>query len=291
MLFRCTFVTSFRPNIDDMTKEFRLPAGSRVKHGTAAVHLPSILENGLRAGHSRHALRALTEECPKVEAVYVGGPSAYFGAWAAAGALMKEYELSEVNFKKLASSDPTDLFKADFKEPPFAIPVVLSIELREDTLLVGDEDFALWLNGSDGTSLKHPDSTDEHVWDTFRSGGLVLPKGIPPDWITGIEFPRLIRIGDAQDKPMRQLADDCVLLAAGISQNHQLRPAIEVPTAHALWTPEVSLSQQRVFSNAELERLFALRALSEPAQRFHNLVTQYNLVAWAGREMFDLKFV
>jgi hypothetical protein len=274
-----------------MTSEFFLPAGSCVKHGTAAVHLHSILEAGLQAGHSRHTLRSLTEERPKAEAVYVGGPAAYFGAWAAAGALIKEYESAEENFKELVSGDPEDLQKAVFKDPPFAIPVVLNIELREDTALVGDEDFAMWLNGSDGSLLKHPASTDEAIWGQFLSGGLMRANGIPAEWITNIEFPRLIRIGDMQDKSMRQLVDDCVLLAAGVSQNHRLLPARQVQTAHGFWTPEVSLSQRRLFLKSEVEGLFALRALAEPAQRFHNLVTQYNLVASAGRDILDLKFV
>lgn len=268
-----------------------LPAGTRLKHGTAVANLPSILKEGLQAGHSRHLLRSIGEARPKAEAVYVGGPSAYFGAWASSSALLKEYASTEPRFEELVSLDPAALLRASFTEPPLAIPVVLQIELRESTRLVGDEDFAAWIQHPDGKSVRHPTSTDEQIWTTFYSGGLDRAGGIPPDWITSFEVPRLVEIGDQSTDAMEQLSDDCVLLAAGVSQNQDLLPADQVHLARGVWAQDVSLSHVHPFSDATLQKVLSAKAIADSSQRLFNLTTQHALFSWVGKEIFDLKFV
>lgn len=268
-----------------------LPAGTRLKHGTSASHLRSILASGLLPGHSRHDLRDLTEERPKASAVYVGGLSAYFGAWAAASAQIKEYELAEPMFSAIAQSgDPSMLRRSTYSPPPIAVPVVLTIECAEDVPFVGDEDYALWRESPDGVVTPHPESTTWNIWKKYRSGGITLDQGIPASWIKKFEYPQLLRLGNETDSQHRRLGPDCHLLAAAVYQNHALVGAEEVQIGAKQWNESVCLSQQSVFSATDVNQLLSLQALADAANRLHNMIVQYHYVSHIGREEYRLKF-
>lgn len=268
-----------------------LPAGTRLKHGTSASHLRSILKSGLLPGHSRHDLRDLTEERPKASAVYVGGLSAYFGAWAAASAMIKEYELAEPMFSAIArSGDPSVLRSSTYSPPPFAVPVVLTIECAEDVPFIGDEDYAVWLEAPDGVMTPHPESTTRNIWAKYRSGGVTRDQGIPPSWIKKIEYPQLLRLGNETDSQHRRLGPDCHLLAAAIHQNHALADAGEVKIGLNRWNESVCLSQGSVFSATDVEQLFSLPALADAANRLYNMISQYQYVSYIGSKVYGLQF-
>lgn len=268
-----------------------LPTGTRLKHGTSATQLRSIIASGLLPGHSRHDLRDLTEERPKASAVYVGGLAAYFGAWAAASAVIKEYELAEPSFSAIAQSgDPSLLRRSTYSPPPFALPVVLTIECAEDVPFIGDEDYALWREGPDGVVTPHPESTTKNIWEKYRSGGVTRDKGIPSSWIKKIEYPQLLRLGSETDSQHRRLGPDCHLLAAAVYQNHALAAAEEVQIGPKRWSESVCLSQQSEFSAAGVEQLFSLQALADAANRLHNMIVQYQYVSHIGSEAYGLKF-
>lgn len=275
-----------------MTKVFRLAKGTIVNHGTAVAHLPSILKEGLRPAHSRHALRSMAEERPKVEGIYVGGPAAFFGAWAAAGALFKEYALEEPNLPSLgdiAESSPTALVDMDFKNPPLAIPVVLAIELQEDTDCGGDEDFVRIIESSGGNG-RHPDDTDALIWQRYRSGALLRNVGIPIDWITKMQFPKLLKVDDADDGTDKTFGDDCMLLAAGTHQIQKRIAVDQLQVGSHSWSDDMALSQSRSFNRAEVDALLAMTSLSAPANRLFNMIMQHSFFNALGTALYDLHF-
>lgn len=268
-----------------MPNKFHLPKGTQVSHGTVLANLLSILDHGLQPSHSRHQLRDITEERPKASAVYVGGPGAFFGAWAASGALMKEYSMIEgrmPNFGRIANRTPKKLLNIDFASPPLAIPVVLNIELQEDTLLVGDEDFALWREDANKQLIRREQDTDELIWSRFRSGGLVRNGGIPPSWISSMQFPQLLKVDGSTEKQFRQFGDDCYHLAAGIGQNHGLLTADKVKLPHGFWTANSALSQSRIFNRKSVNDLLAMGHVTVPANLLYNSLTLYNYVSTIG---------
>ena len=195
--------------IQNLLSRVTLGAGTRVKHGTTAENLLTILQLGIIPGFNRHKLRTITEEQPLVEAVYVGSLSAYFGAWAAASALTKQHELNEPNFTKIASEGDAALLKrGDYIDPPLAIPIVLVIELGEDTESVGDEDYALWKIDDDGIKMLTAESTSKGIWSRFISGGSIRSDGIPVAWIKKLEFPQLMRIDYPNESQFKRLGPD-----------------------------------------------------------------------------------
>lgn len=268
-----------------------LKAGTIVKHGTAAANLFSILELGIQPAFNRHRLRSTLENAPTANAVYVGGLAAYFGAWASASALIKEYELSEPKFTSIASSGERSALRAgDYSEPPFAVPVVLVIELAEDMELVADEDFALWKVGSDGSKALTQESTNAGIWARFMSGGLLRAGGIPASWIKGLEYPQLLRADHQNDLQFNRLLPDCHLLAAAVYQNHSIKPARHVSIGTELWHEEMSLSQFITFERNQLNKLMSLPALATKANRLHNIITQYSFVSTIGTQDYGITF-
>jgi hypothetical protein len=277
-----------------MPTQFQLPRGTRVSHGTALTHLLSILDSGLVPGHSRHELRDTTEEKPKAPAVYVGGPSAFFGAWAASGALVKEYSMLERRLPLLGSiagQSPNDLQGMDFLAPPLAIPVVLTVELQEDTALAGDEDFALFVKGVDGQEVRREEDTDESIWSRFRSGGLLREGGIPASWISSVQFPQLLRTEISTPNHMRHFGDDCFHLAAGIAQNHQMLTAHRVQVPGGFWTEKSALSQSRAFNRMAVEELLNMRHVAERANLLYNVLMLTNFVTEIGQSHFGIDFI
>ena len=275
-----------------LSQTITLKAGTRVKHGTAAANIYSILELGIQPAFNRHNLRSTLENTPTANAVYVGGLAAYFGAWASATALIKEYELSEPKFTSIMSSgNLSALGTDDYSEPPFAVPVVLVIELAEDTYLVGDEDFALWKVGSDGSKELTQESTNAGIWARFMSGGLLRVGGIPASWIKGLEFPQLLRADHhSNESQFKRLLPDCGLLAAAIHQNHSLKPACHVSIGTELWREAMSLSQFVTFERGQVDKLMNLPALATKANRLHNIITQYSLVSTIGTKDYGITF-
>lgn len=277
-----------------MSTAFHLPKGTRISHGTALANLHSILKLGLQPSHSRHQLRDFTEERPKAAAVYVGGPSAFFGAWAASGALVKEYSMHELRMPMLgpvAAANPRELRRMEFAPPPLAIPVVLTIELQEDTRLVGDEDFALWQIGADQKPIRRAEDTDESIWDRFKSGGLVREGGIPSSWIKSMQFPQLLHVDDVDDRKMHQLTKDCWCLAAGIAQNHGLMQVSRVQLPEGPWTDASTLSQSRTFDEKSVNGLLAMRHVNDEANLLYNLLVQYDFVSGIGEQEFQINFM
>lgn len=278
-------------SMQNQSPRVTLKAGTRVKHGTTAANLRSILEIGLRPGFARHKLREITEEIPSAPAVYVGGLSAYFGAWASTTALTKEYELAEPAFTRIATSDNQALLRAgDYSEPPLAIPIVLEIELQEDTGLVGDEDYAVWKEGSKGSRELIPESTNSGVWSRYLSGGLLKEREIPSSWIVAIEFPQLMRADQQIESQFKRLLPDCHLFAASIHQNHTLSPATAVRIGADTWRPTSQLSQRWSFSSQEVDRFLTLPAISLKQNRLHNMILQYSLVSSIGADEYRIKF-
>jgi hypothetical protein len=203
---------------------YLLEAGTVVKHGTSAIHLNAILEDGIIPGKGRHQFRHLTENAPHYPAVYVGGIAAYFGAYVSHSAVFKEYELDTPSFPHLIyslSSNQAD--GLSYGDVPFTLPVVLNITLKEDTILVGDEDF---IEGLDGQASTPPQAKD--CWRDWQSGGLIREGEIPSSWITHFEFPRPInRTDDLQ--PGSTIANrimlDSELMVAGVSMvNKKIHP-------------------------------------------------------------------
>lgn len=278
-------------SMQDSSPTVVLKAGTRVKHGTVAANLASILKVGIRPGFNRHSLRSITEERPKADAVYVGGLSACFGAWASASALIKEYELKEPSFSSIVSTGDQSILKSErYSDPPLAIPVVLEITLAEDTELVGDEDYALWQIGSDGSVEPTQESTNFAVWSKFASGGLLLKEGVPASWIKRVEFPQLLRIDNTNESQFKRLMPDCHMFAASVHQNHALKPARDVSIGGVVWTEDMTLSQTASFEQREVNKLLGFPALSAKSNRLHNILTQYSFVSHIGTEDYGIRF-
>jgi hypothetical protein len=248
-----------------------LKAGTVVKHGTSAIHLNAIMEEGIIPGKGRHQFRHITENAPHYPAVYVGGIAAYFGAYVSHSAAFKEYELDTPSFPHLIYSLRSNQVDGlSYGDVPFSLPVVLNITLKEETILVGDEDFIEGLDGQASTA-----SQAKGCWCNWQSGGLIREGGIPPSWITHFEFPRPInRTDDLQ--PGSTIANrimlDCELMVAGVSLvNKKIHPTEFRWSDGNASDKGRALSSQMTMSKENISKLFSFNAMRSPANRFYNL--------------------
>jgi hypothetical protein len=245
--------------------EFIVKAGTFVKHGTSSIHLRSILEKGLIPGHGRHELRQQSEKTPTLDAIYVGGLAAYFGAQAAHMAVMKEYVLAVPDYKEKTQAYFDDARKAkttvDVGEVTLSVPVVLNIRLGEDVRMVADEDY---LN-ADNLSLD-----DEQVWKRWSAGGVV--GGIPADWIKTVEYPQLVTVDDYRNRRDQVKRDMELLVMGGISVSEK-RPSSTLQFPNGI----KNLSQKMKFGKTEIENFFASKSMLESSNRFLSQCMQASL--------------
>ena len=243
--------------------QFMLKAGTVVKHGTSSAHLNSILQDGLVARHSRHTLRTQSEKYPKHDGVYVGELSAYFGALAAHGPLVKEFAQSLPNLAAIA----TDFYrlagaargKHDVSLTPYSVPVVLNIKLPIDIALVGDEDYF---------NLDTESRTDAQVWDKWRAGTIM--QTIPPSWIESFEFPTLITVEQIPDTNVTsQLDNDMALFSFGA-----LSVGEKIEAANFDKHRQSELSNKMIFSQAAIDLFLNDPKHSDAENRFVNMCVQ-----------------
>ncbi|MBB3122461.1 hypothetical protein [Pseudoduganella violacea] len=245
--------------------DFFVKAGTFVKHGTSSIHLRSILEKGLVPGLGRHELRKQSEKSPALDAVYVGGLAAYFGAQAAHMSVMKEYMLAVPDFKEKAQAYFADAKKAkvtvDIGEVTMSVPIVLNIRLGKDVRMIADEDY---LN-EDELSLD-----DEQVWNRWNAGGVI--DGIPADWIKTIEYPRLVTVDDYWSRRALVRQDMELLVMGGISVSEKWPPStLKLPRGVK------NLSQELKFGAVEIEKFFAIKQMAESSNRFLSQCMQVSL--------------
>jgi hypothetical protein len=250
---------------------YYLKAGTVVKHGTSSIHLNAILEEGIIPGKGRHQFRHITENAPHYPAVYVGGIAAYFGAYVSHSAVFKEYELSTPSFQDLINSLGTNQVDGlPYGDVPLSLPVVLNITLKEDTILVGDEDFIEGLEGQVSTS---PQAQD--CWNNWQSGGLIREGGIPPSWITHFEFPRPINRTDdlkLESAITKRMMLDSELMVAGVSLvNKKIHPTAFPWRDGKASANGRALSSQMAMSKENISKLFSFNTMRSPANRLYNL--------------------
>lgn len=178
----------------------------------------------------------------------------------------------------------------NFIHPPLAVPVVLTVELAEDTQLIGDEDFFVRQFAQDGSEIIDPRQNDEFVWTTFQSGGLIREGGIPSTWITSMQFPQLLRTDNVQSNHETKLMDDCWLLSAGLHHNQKRLPASNIPYREAFWTPSVALSQSRLFTASSVNELLTMQHLARPANLLFNLLKQNRLMNYFGMHVYKTAY-
>ena len=245
--------------------DFIVKAGTFVKHGTSSIHLRSILQKGLVPGHGRHELRQQSEKTPTLDAIYVGGLAAYFGAQAAHMAVMKEYVLSLPDYKEKAQAYFHDAKKAkstvEIGEVTLSMPIVLNIRIGKDVQMIADEDY---LN-EDSLSL-----TDEQVWQRWNAGGII--GGVPADWIKTVEYPQLVTVDDYRNRIIQVKRDMNLLVMGGISVSEKRPPAtLSLPNGIK------NLSQKMKFGGPEIENFFAARQMCESSNRFLSQCMQASL--------------
>lgn len=189
-----------------------LKAGTIVKHGTTSLHLESILKSGLKGDSSRHFIREQIEENPiATNSIYVGDLIAYFGAFASFAAKSAEVYGNAQN--KIASR---------IINGEGAIPIVLTILLKEDCELLGDEDF-IGIKKINKYRIKTLEKKAKKVWEKYSSGAIIRKEGIPPNWITHFEYPLLISKND-QVLPIpiaKKMHNDIYLLVTGYAQERK----------------------------------------------------------------------
>jgi hypothetical protein len=262
--------------------DFHLKAGTVVKHGTSSIHLPSILQHGLKPGLGRHELRKLSETTPKLAAVYVGELSAYFAAYASHAAVLSEFASKTPNYPAMAQAFFEDPLKAsrtlNVRNVPKSVPVVLNIELGADVRLYGDEDY-VGLNGGP--------TDDAGVWSNWRAGGVL--EGIPAAWIKSFEFPHLFSVEDyLSENKMELVVQDMQYLACGAVHVSHKQPAatslVGIPSGVN------GLSNTWTFDEKTVAKFFACKSIDTPATLFFNQAFEANLFQALAKQMGFSKF-
>lgn len=206
-------------------KEYILPKGTLVKHGTTLCQLPSIMKLGIKGGGEyRDENRVRRELTPEISGVYVGNVIAYFAAYSAYSSKI----CSELNFSdyqkalRLHENNPKGFESLEIPvHLPATLPIILNIRLAEDCILYADEDFVD--DGRAPLNKKIPKdrlvTEAEKVWINWQTGCLVRVGGIPSKWIKKIEYPALFNLQNVSRTP-KDLISDCDHLASGLKQSY-----------------------------------------------------------------------
>ena len=254
-------------------KEFFLPKGTIVKHGTSLCRVDDIIVYGIRPGAERSEKRAQDELLPEINGVYVGNLLAYFGAYAAYSSLMTEVWNLPIYLEVISvlHFEPRRISHMALPDIPLTLPVVLSIQLGEDCLLYADEDFVL--DGTVPVDQSIPEellvSEAEAVWDKWQTGCLMRNEGIPSNWIKEIEYPRLGSLqGTAQLH--KDTYADCELFAGGTMQAALKREPASLIQSFYKAHKRTSLSQKVPATNDGLNSLKNQRGISGASNQFFN---------------------
>jgi len=250
-----------------------LKAGTIVKHGTTSLHLESILKSGLKGGSSRHFIRKQIEANPiATNSIYVGDIMAYFGAFASFAAQSAE-----------VCGNTQNIIASRIIKGEGAIPIVLTILLKEDCELLADEDF-IGIKKIDKYRIKALEKKAKKVWRKYSSGAIIRREGIPPDWITHFEYPLLISKKD-QLLPIpiaKKMHNDIYLLVAGYSQE---RKDLSINQAWAFYDKiHPKEIENRCFTNKEkfvrtkVHELLSNKILQDESELFSYMYNLYHAI-------------
>lgn len=204
---------------------FYLPKGTEVKHGTSLIRAEEIIFNGFNTNKElRCDVREKHEIAPESQGVYVGELISYFAAYTAYSSELVDMYLSlnPNEFLNYFYTSPKKLLELNLNYVPSTLPVVLNIELGEDSILIADEDFVA--DGSYPANIRVPDdilvNEAETTWLKWKTGCILTE--IKKEWIKEIEYPCLSNFGSIS--PTKNTWLDCELFARGLLQSYHKEP-------------------------------------------------------------------
>lgn len=212
-----------------------LPAGTRLKHGTLAMHLKSVFESGIAPAFARDGLRNAIEEAPKEKAVYVATLGAYIGAYRAFAA--NQYKLLTQNV-----GQPT-------------YPVVLNICLREDCHYIADEDFVP--QDADGSIPRSRlEEMADKVWSNYGSAAILREGGIPSSWIESFEYPQMLgwHVVEAGGRLAVKFWADVDLIVLSMGAPYLKHPFAEWEKQRGLWKKQDRIDFSRFSNRARFDK-------------------------------------
>jgi hypothetical protein len=271
--------------------KFILKKGTLVKHGTSLARIQDILATGLLPGAERNADRSTIELAPEISGVYVGELTAYFGAYAnfAAEIASNLDDPKMIEAAMCAVVSPAGMRALDLPMSPMAFPLVIAIELQEDSELLADEDYVH--DGAFPVNRRVPsdllENEAELVWNRWRSG--VITRSIPPNWFKHIEHPRLTHL-DGNLELHRQTWSDCELFAASLMQSTNKELPEKLIPPYVRRYGQLALSQRIAPTVEAVERLVGHKALAINHNRVFNHLRIFHLMNEMARK-YDIRMV